>query len=219
MSALRATGNIHPLEHGKPTPGSSKEGNPDSSLRQEEIAVQHFHQTPHGQHEFPAQFQFRFIIGKIHRLRHEVAVTAAQRNFLTRVAKLPDQPENFVGMAAGFGDSTAGFANSEVARLNLIERGAIKRAASLRARFVDAAEAVDEARARLVEGFRAALRVQLQAERGKAFGVILRLQLHVAEEDAVAAEAAVRTKLVYCAQDFLRTNLNSLSPPDLPSLK
>jgi hypothetical protein len=161
----------------------------------QEIAMNNLHQVVDRKHQFAAGLGGSFVTAQINRRCHDLFITMGQRQAFIRLAGCAQKPPHFLHKPESFiNPFQCGF-HFHVAALDALEQTTFKRPAAHGPAAVNLAELSVETGAGLGKDSLRALLFERQAESNQAPRVIVLLQLHVGKQNAVAAQAAVRTKL------------------------
>ena len=153
------------------------------------------HQVFNCQHQFAAQFNRVFRAGQINRFAHGLGVTLDQCQLFIVLTKSLQQPAHLCHPASGFGNGFQRRFRFQFTGLDAFQQTTFKRPA-IRGPFrINPAQRAAKTGARLGKSLFTALLFQRQSKFGQLSGVIALLQLHVGKQNAVAAQAALRTEL------------------------
>jgi hypothetical protein len=169
---------------------------PEATVRGplQKISLQCADQFGHRYHQLSPQIADSFARTQINRRTHHALVTARERDAFVHVAQFAEEASNVLRTPARVPNGFERGAFRDFARLGALQQPAFERAASSGAIGIDAAKISFEADARLGNAWHAAAAFQRDVEFSKARGIVFRLQAHIHEKDAVAAERALRTK-------------------------
>jgi len=160
----------------------------------QKVPLQHFGQFGYGAHEDALQISLAWAGGQVHRLAHHLGVAAGQGLGFVGVPELAQEAADFVRVPPGARDGLESRAGGHLALLMALKQAALKGATAPRPIGIDGAERALQAGAGLGKAVYGAALAEGHAEFAQALRVVAGLQADIAEDDAVAAECALRAQ-------------------------